>query len=154
MYRYSQSFSPDLYLTHGESHARTYSNTSIHPKCHILAQQQNIFCSLLFLCPSYIEGIPGTGKYPQLVVHFYGVKDSGWISINHIMSQPFSALHCWRVNQHGCTLGSSKRKTKEWKALLLHVHTDRTSMWNLKMEISHTCCVAVRLVRHIFCVVA
>ena len=74
-------------------HVHAYANIFIHPKCHILAQQQNI-CFLLFLCPSYIEGIPVTGKYPQLVVHFYGVKDSGQISIDHIMSQSFSALHC------------------------------------------------------------
>ena len=32
--------------------------------------------------------------------------------IKYIMSQPFSALHCERVNQYGCALRSSDSKPK------------------------------------------
>ena len=37
-------------------------------------------------------------------------------SVHHTMSQPFSALHRQRVNQHGCTLWSSNLKQRSTSA--------------------------------------
>ena len=54
--------------------------------------------------------------------------------IKYVMSQPFSALHGWRVNQHGCTMRSSNLRRQNKYFFCTNI--DRSICTNIDRSIS------------------
>ena len=82
-------------------------------KSKLVRYPHTMLCRVLYeLVPDMVIDSSWRDSFIHLHSQFHQVCSDEKLSNKHVTSQPFSALHWQRVNQHGSTLRSSDSKQK------------------------------------------